>query len=409
MAPELGWEDILAITIKGQADREFLLHKDVMLVGRSSGNDIVLDDPLTSREHARLERQKDGWNIADMNSFNGTYVDGIRIRAPRLLRYGNRIKIGDTMMIFRRRTAERRWKIEMAAEPATLRKQRIALAQRLQELQRELDELVVAVVIDARSELELLWKRLDDYDTLLARSATEQAEKLLADVQTGANELERRLPLLQEQSKQAQRTTAAHEVVDQLLVEVNAGLKEMGRQRTGELRRARNTLRRRLRESQKAYEARDFHRAQVLVAEQMTKKDSDKLRQALVDLQSEQQEPVEEPVRKQATRLASLLDIAREELIALTERDAAISRQSDADDSEHEPSKTDPDKLRLQRLREDLTDRLARLRDPIGTLDIALKVARALTDFTLPEERQAIAAVRSFKQARRLLGKDDVE
>src|SRR5947209_4713232 len=48
-------------------------------VGRSSGCDIVIRDPTVSRVHARIDRTTTGWRIADLDSTNGTRVNGRRI------------------------------------------------------------------------------------------------------------------------------------------------------------------------------------------------------------------------------------------------------------------------------------------------------------------------------------------
>jgi ABC-type multidrug transport system ATPase subunit/pSer/pThr/pTyr-binding forkhead associated (FHA) protein len=48
-------------------------------VGRSSGSEVVLDDLLVSRRHARLECTLDGWRITDLRSSNGTFVNGRRV------------------------------------------------------------------------------------------------------------------------------------------------------------------------------------------------------------------------------------------------------------------------------------------------------------------------------------------
>jgi ABC-type multidrug transport system ATPase subunit/pSer/pThr/pTyr-binding forkhead associated (FHA) protein/ABC-type multidrug transport system permease subunit len=49
-------------------------------IGRNRDNDVVLDDPLVSRHHAELRAaQGGGWVVADLGSFNGTFVNGRRV------------------------------------------------------------------------------------------------------------------------------------------------------------------------------------------------------------------------------------------------------------------------------------------------------------------------------------------
>ena len=48
-------------------------------VGRERGNDLVLPHPEISRRHARIERDGEGWRVVDLNSTNGTWVNGERI------------------------------------------------------------------------------------------------------------------------------------------------------------------------------------------------------------------------------------------------------------------------------------------------------------------------------------------
>lgn len=49
-------------------------------VGRLPDNDVVLDDLLVSRHHAELRRTGQGWQIADLGTGNGTFVNGVRVR-----------------------------------------------------------------------------------------------------------------------------------------------------------------------------------------------------------------------------------------------------------------------------------------------------------------------------------------
>src|SRR5262245_37814881 len=72
----------------------------VLTIGRDGANDIVIDHPLASRRHARLERDEHGYCIRDLESTNGTYVDGERIEGLRALHNQVRIWIADTEITF---------------------------------------------------------------------------------------------------------------------------------------------------------------------------------------------------------------------------------------------------------------------------------------------------------------------
>ena len=52
---------------------------DVLTIGRGLENDIVVDDLLASRHHARITREGDGFEVVDLGSRNGTYVNGVAI------------------------------------------------------------------------------------------------------------------------------------------------------------------------------------------------------------------------------------------------------------------------------------------------------------------------------------------
>ncbi len=65
-----------------------------IILGRASSCDIVLDDPLVSREHARLWRQGSQVMIEDMGSRHGVFVNDKPIRGWALLRDGDRVLVG---------------------------------------------------------------------------------------------------------------------------------------------------------------------------------------------------------------------------------------------------------------------------------------------------------------------------
>jgi len=70
-------------------------------VGRSSTNDIVLDDPAASRRHALLERLAAGWWIHDLGSLNGTLVNGRPVDREAPLYSGDEIVVGATRLVYR--------------------------------------------------------------------------------------------------------------------------------------------------------------------------------------------------------------------------------------------------------------------------------------------------------------------
>lgn len=79
--------------------RVFQTPSEPAILGRQSDH-IPLTDNTTSREHAKLKPDGANWVIEDLNSSNGTYVNGQRIEATVKLRHGDQIKIGSTLLVF---------------------------------------------------------------------------------------------------------------------------------------------------------------------------------------------------------------------------------------------------------------------------------------------------------------------
>jgi hypothetical protein len=81
--------------------RRYTLTGNVTTIGRSSASDVTLDDASASRNHAELRRRGGKTVLVDLDSTNGTLVNGKRVReAP--LRAGDRIMIGTTAIVFER-------------------------------------------------------------------------------------------------------------------------------------------------------------------------------------------------------------------------------------------------------------------------------------------------------------------
>jgi pSer/pThr/pTyr-binding forkhead associated (FHA) protein len=74
------------------------LQADLLTIGRTPDNSLALPDNQVSRHHARITRQPEGFVIEDLNSVNGTFVNGQRVTRQRL-QSGDEIQIGQTTMI----------------------------------------------------------------------------------------------------------------------------------------------------------------------------------------------------------------------------------------------------------------------------------------------------------------------
>jgi pSer/pThr/pTyr-binding forkhead associated (FHA) protein len=68
-------------------------------IGKAPGNDLVLDDPSTSRVHLVLEPVGPTWVVTDAGSTNGTWVNGRRLLGAHALREGDRLSIGVTTVV----------------------------------------------------------------------------------------------------------------------------------------------------------------------------------------------------------------------------------------------------------------------------------------------------------------------
>lgn len=75
----------------------FELNKNEISIGRDITNDYVINDAEVSRRHARMTLEGDRYKIEDLNSTNGTYIDGQRLIGPHLMAIGELIMFGDNV------------------------------------------------------------------------------------------------------------------------------------------------------------------------------------------------------------------------------------------------------------------------------------------------------------------------
>lgn len=71
------------------------LAHDEYALGRAEASSIRLTDRNISRKHAALANTGQGWVVRDLDSYNGTYVNGVRVAGEQPLRHGDLIQLGD--------------------------------------------------------------------------------------------------------------------------------------------------------------------------------------------------------------------------------------------------------------------------------------------------------------------------
>jgi len=84
-------------TLKGQ---RIQLRTPVINIGRADYNDVVLPDESVSTSHAKLQRREGVWILTDIESTNGTFVDGERVQGDAPLAPGAMVRFGDVQLVF---------------------------------------------------------------------------------------------------------------------------------------------------------------------------------------------------------------------------------------------------------------------------------------------------------------------
>lgn len=88
-------------------------------IGREEGNLLRLNDERVSRFHAKIQVDNDDFILTDLESTNGTRVNGTVVQIRRL-RYGDRVSVGRSLLLFgsNDEIAQRLASLEVPAEPA---------------------------------------------------------------------------------------------------------------------------------------------------------------------------------------------------------------------------------------------------------------------------------------------------
>jgi len=92
----------LVIVSGSKEGLEISLPEEQLTIGRSSESGLVIRDDYTSTHHARLLRWADSWVVQDLDSTNGTFLNGERVNVPTPVPLNTPIKIGTTSFELRR-------------------------------------------------------------------------------------------------------------------------------------------------------------------------------------------------------------------------------------------------------------------------------------------------------------------
>jgi len=98
-----GWQPSarLEFILGPMAGQTLRLSEEMTTIGSVAGNTIVLPDPAVSKKHVAIRRQNGEYEVADLGSTNGIYVNGHKV-PKKSLAPGDIVRVGNTEMVFRR-------------------------------------------------------------------------------------------------------------------------------------------------------------------------------------------------------------------------------------------------------------------------------------------------------------------
>ena len=81
------------------SSKVYSFEKKVIKIGRLEDNDLIIDDPRVSRNHAELRFHEGHYEIVDLNSTGGTFVNGVKIERQ-ILDKGDVITLSGIHLVF---------------------------------------------------------------------------------------------------------------------------------------------------------------------------------------------------------------------------------------------------------------------------------------------------------------------
>jgi len=97
-----GWSPTarLDFLLGPMANQTLSLSEEVTTIGSVAGNTVVLADPAVSRKHAGIRKVNGLYELADLGSTNGVYVNGHKV-PKKTLEPGDIIRVGNTEAVFK--------------------------------------------------------------------------------------------------------------------------------------------------------------------------------------------------------------------------------------------------------------------------------------------------------------------
>ena len=98
-----GWAPVarLEFILGPMANQTLPLTEAVTTIGSVAGNTVVLADPAVSKKHAGIRKVEGDYELADLGSTNGVYVNGQKVPKKTLVP-GDIIRVGNTEAVFKR-------------------------------------------------------------------------------------------------------------------------------------------------------------------------------------------------------------------------------------------------------------------------------------------------------------------
>ncbi|HJS42346.1 MAG TPA: FHA domain-containing protein [Gemmatimonadales bacterium] len=90
----------LIVRSGAQKGQRLVVRTPVVNIGRAEYNDLVLTDESVSTTHAKLQRREGVWVLIDLDSTNGTFVDGDQVKGETPLAPGANVRFGEIGLVF---------------------------------------------------------------------------------------------------------------------------------------------------------------------------------------------------------------------------------------------------------------------------------------------------------------------